>query len=113
MKATVLVVFAMFVIAFPTFAEEFERRDACASIPRRALERAERSLKESHPNWGALPTTGEDGEWRCRTSGTYVRRYDRIIDNRRLVADIPLSVDKEGSIFICDGRGCFSLDRWK
>ncbi len=93
--------------------EEYKRRDACESIPQSALERADKSLRMTYSIWGVVPVIGDNGEWRCKINGMHVRRYDRTLLDERQEADIPLYVEKDGNIFVCDNGGCFSLDRWK
>ncbi len=94
-------------------AEEFKRRTACDKIPQRALVRADKALRAAYPQWNVVPAEGEDGEWRCKTNGMYVRRYDKAVEGKQVRISILLYVDKDGSIYIAEKCGCFSIDRWK
>ncbi len=113
MKRSMMMAMIMVFGARLVLGEEYKRSDACESIPQWALERAEQALRSAYPAWGAVPVEGDDGRWRCRTIGAYVRRYDKTVDGKRVLADIPLYVEKDGNIFIADSHGCFSIDRWK
>jgi hypothetical protein len=113
MKLILVVMMVVALVAVQGVSGEERLRDACEQIPRRALERADTSLKRAYPGWGVVPVMGDDGDWRCRTSGVYARRYGKTAEGKRMPDEIPLYVDKNGGIYICDRHGCFSIDRWK
>ncbi len=113
MKRVMVTVLAVILFYAQCASGEQKRRDACEAIPKRALDRAERALTQVYPAWGAIPVEGDDGQWRCKASGAFVRRYDKTAGDKRIPVGIPLYVDKDGSIFICDTHGRFSIDRWK
>lgn len=114
MKRSALMVMAFILCgACVSVGEEYKIKNACGGIPKKALERAEKAIQLAYPAWGAVPVMGDDGEWRCKTGGAYVKRYDKTVDGKRVPASIPLFVEKDGSIYVSDTHGCFSIDRWK
>lgn len=113
MKLIMIMVMGLILGTQHVSAGEHKRRDACEKIPKWALEVADTSLRSVYPSWKVTQMVEYDSEWRCRTNGAYVRWYDKTADDKQTRVNIPLYVSKDGSIYICDSKGCFSIDRWK
>lgn len=113
MKRAIIIVLTVALFGEQPAAGERKRRDACEKIPEKALTQADDALKQTYPVWEAIPELGDGGVWRCKTNGSFVRRYDKTLLGERVPTGVLLLVEKKGSIFVCDQTGCFSIDRWK